>query len=152
MAADNKANSDKSTASNETNSIYDAQSSDIKDQISQGGMSEKTIGRLKFVSGLMGVLIILCLVLLVYGVSQKAGELSSVEGDSNTIPAAISFTEAPASLPDSLILPVGMKVQTIAPALHGGLWLFSEQDGSQYLLRIDGFGQLVQQINIATQN
>lgn len=115
-----------------------------------GGMSEKTVGRLKFVSGVMGVLIILCLVLLVYGVSQKAGELASTGAPASGAEAVAPppSLAAPDNLPNTLTLPAGMVVQSIAPSRDGGLWLFADQNGTQHLLRLDDYGQLVQQIKL----
>ena len=148
MAADSRLDLNESTASNETNRAEGASQSVESGENLSGGMSEKTVGRLKFASGVMGILIILCLVLLVYGVSQKAGELSSSKDAPQSVVAAQSIS--PQDLPTTLSLPAGMKVVSIAPATDGGLWLFTRLEGAPYLVRIDMFGQLVQTVQITS--
>lgn len=159
MAADNSSDLDKSTASNQTDTLQKKagdNSGDLSSEKSGGNsggnsgamsgrMSEKTVGRLKLASGIMGVLIILCLILLIYGISQKAGELfSGGEAPTETVIAA------PATLIDNLELPAGMVLRSIAPALNGGLWLFAEKQETQYLLRLNGFGEVVQQLQLSS--
>lgn len=124
-----------------------------------GAMSEATIGRLKLASAIMGVLIILCLVLLVYGVSQKAGELSGndeIEAASTpikgqTLPQTLP-QNVPETLPDRLELPAGMSVRSIATASQGGLWIFAEQGQTQHIIRIDAYGQLIQSLPIVSSD
>lgn len=145
MAADSRSELQKSTASN-----VEADS----DGLSHGGagaMSDKTIARLKFASTVMGILIILCLVLLVYGVSQKAGDLSQ----SSSLKPASDIAESKAAsidLPDVLELPAGMIVRSIAAASDGGLWLFTDISDIQYLVRLNESGQIADMIKIVAQN
>ena len=99
----------------------------------------------------MGILIILCLVLLVYGVSQKAGDLSQ----SSSLKPASDIAESKAAsidLPDVLELPAGMIVRSIAAASDGGLWLFTDISDIQYLVRLNESGQIADMIKIVAQN
>ena len=112
-------------------------------------MSDKTVARLKFASAIMGVLIILCLILLVYGVSQKAGELSKKDTATPVLVSDLPIAQAnPLELPERLDLPAGMKVQSIASTADGGLWLFANASDTQYLLRMSASGQLIQTMEL----
>ena len=89
----------------------------------QPALSDKMIGRLKLVSGLMGVAIIVCFVLLVYGLAQKAGELSDTPQD-------VRFT-----------LPENSQLKSVFAGSDGRLRLWLTMPDGDMVLTLDGAGQ-----------
>ena len=108
------------------------------------------MGRLKLASAIMGVLIIICLVALIYGISQKAGNLAKSEEAPATAPLS-----APQSAPLMtgemvLPLPASAKLKSIQPAAGAGLWIWIESAAGDQLWRLDASGQPMQKIMIET--
>ena len=94
------------------------------------------VARLKIASAVMGVLIILALAGVGYGLYQNFAKL--------TDKAAGQAGEA------GLALPAGLSVQAIAAGPQGGLWLFLAGEGEKpgQLWQIGPDGQKVRQIEL----
>ena len=104
------------------------------------------MGRLKLASAIMGVLIIICLVALIYGISQKAGNLAKSEEIPATAPLSAPLMTGEMVLP----LPASAKLKSIQPAAGGGLWIWIAADTGDQLWRLDASGQPMQKIMIET--
>ena len=102
------------------------------------------MGRLKLASAIMGVLIIACLVALIYGISQKAGNLAKSEEAPAAAPISAPLMTGEMVLP----LPASAKLKSIQPAAGGGLWIWIAADTGDQLWRLDASGQPVQKIMI----
>ncbi len=99
-------------------------------------LSGKMVSRLKLVSVVMGVLIIVCVIALIYGITQKAGDLlGKPAGD----------------IVSKLELEAGAKLHSIAGANDGGLWLWVKMDGKDQLLRLDAAGKPMGQVEIESK-
>jgi len=108
------------------------------------GLSEAMVGRLKLASAIMGVLIIVCLVALIYGISQKAGNLAKTEEKPAAAPIGAPLMTGEMVLP----LPASATLKSIQPAAGGGLWIWIAADNGDQLWRLDASGQIVQKIMI----
>lgn len=100
------------------------------------GLSDKMVARLKIASAVMGVLIILALAGVGYGLYQNFAKLTGN--------AAQQAGEA------VLTLPTGLSVQSIAAGPQGGLWLLLSGKGKVpgQLWQMGPDGQLIRQIEL----
>ena len=88
----------------------------------QPALSDKMVSRLKLVSGLMGVAIIICFILLIYGLAQKAGELSDA-------PKEVRFT-----------LPKDSQLKSVFAGSDGHMRLWLQMPDGDMILTLDGSG------------
>lgn len=140
MAADTKPVLEKETVQK------DEKANSHQDQ----GLSEAMVGRLKLASAIMGVLIIICLVALIYGISQKAGNLAKSEEAPATAPLGAPQSAPLMTREIVLPLPASAKLKSIQPAAGAGLWMWIETAAGDQLWRLDASGQPVQKIMIET--
>lgn len=106
-------------------------------------LSGKMVSRLKLVSVVMGVLIIVCVIALIYGITQKAGDLLGKPVDTARDPVG--------DIVSKLELEAGAKLHSIAGAHDGGLWLWVKADGRDQLLRLDAAGKPMGQVEIESK-
>lgn len=103
--------------------MTDQKSEPIEHATADGpALSDKMVSRLKWVSGLMGIAIIICFVLLIYGLAQKAGELSDTPQDAR-------FT-----------LPENSQLKSVFAGSDGHMRLWLKMPDGDVILTLDGSG------------
>ena len=109
------------------NEAYNPQSDDMP---TTGGFTTAQMRALKWMTSIMGVLIVICLILLAIGLSRNAEKLAK-DDDVKVIS-----------------LPASMDIKAISAQEDGSLWLYLKGDETEEIHKITKKGELKQQIII----
>lgn len=97
---------------------------------STGGFTAAQLRALKWMTSIMGILIVICLILLAIGLSRNAKKLADSEDAS------------------IITLPASMDIQSISADSDGHLWLYLKGASGEEIQKITKKGKLVKQITI----
>lgn len=97
---------------------------------STGGFTTAQLRALKWMTSIMGILIVICLILLAIGLSRNAEKLADSEDAS------------------IITLPASMDIQSISADSDGHLWLYLKGASGEEIQKITKKGKLVKQITI----
>ena len=95
-----------------------------------GGFTTAQMRALKWMTSIMGVLIVICLILLAIGLSRNAEKLAKGE-------------EAKV-----ISLPASMDIKALSADEDGGLWLYLKGDEAEEIQKITRKGEVVKTIII----
>ena len=100
------------------------------DMPATGGFTTGQLRALKWMTSIMGILIVICLILLAIGLSRNAEKLAKSE-------AAFSMT-----------LPASLDIKAISAQEDGSFWLYLEGEGREEIQKRTKKGELATQIMI----
>ena len=118
------------------NEAYNPQSDDMPtdDMPTAGGFTTAQMRALKWMTSIMGVLIVICLILLAIGLSRNAEKLAKSEETK------------------VISLPASMDIKALSADPDGNLWLYLTGDEGEEIQKITKKGEIIKQIIITRDN
>ena len=104
------------------------------DMPTAGGFTTAQMRALKWMTSIMGVLIVICLILLAIGLSRNAEKLAKSEETK------------------VISLPASMDIKALSADPDGNLWLYLTGDEGEEIQKITKKGEIIKQIIITRDN
>ena len=95
-----------------------------------GGFTTAQLRALKWMTSIMGILIVICLILLAIGLSRNAEKLAKDDA------------------PKTISLPASLDIKAVSASEDGSLWLYLQNDDEEQLQQITKKGKLGKTITI----